>query len=71
MTELHTLASGSSGNAAVLRRGGTHILVDAGISGKRIEQGLNTLKLSAGDMSGILVTHEHIDHLATYWMAHG
>ena len=38
----------------------THLLVDAGISGKRIEQGLNELELTTKDMDGILVTHEHV-----------
>ena len=37
--------------------------MDAGISGKRIEQGLNELELSTKDMDGILVTHEHVDHV--------
>ena len=41
----------------------THLMVDAGISGKRIEQGLNSLELSAKDMDGILITHEHVDHV--------
>ena len=42
----------------------THVLVDAGISGKRIEQGLNQLELTGKDMDAILVTHEHSDHIS-------
>jgi len=60
---LCSIASGSSGNCIYIGNEQTHLLVDVGISGKRIEQGLNELGLSAGDMSGILITHEHIDHV--------
>lgn len=62
--ELHTLASGSSGNALLFSAGGAHLLVDAGISCKRITEGLHTLGLSPADLSGILITHEHSDHIA-------
>ena len=40
------------------------MLIDAGISGKKIENGLNEFDMTATDMQGILVTHEHIDHIA-------
>ena len=40
------------------------MLIDAGISGKRIENGLNSIDLKTADMKGILITHEHIDHIA-------
>ena len=55
-----SIASGSSGNCIYVGTEDTHLLVDAGISGKRIEQGLNELELSTKDMDGILVTHEHV-----------
>ena len=64
MTTLHTLASGSSGNSLVLSCGDTHLLVDAGISCRRITQGLKTLGLTPGDLSGLLITHTHADHIA-------
>jgi len=57
------IASGSSGNCTYIGDENTHLCVDAGISGKRIEEGLNELGLSASDMSGILITHEHTDHI--------
>lgn len=41
----------------------THLLVDTGISGKRTEAGLNELELSLSDVDGILITHEHADHI--------
>ena len=42
---LCSIASGSSGNCIYVGSEETHVLVDAGISGKRIEQGLNQLEL--------------------------
>lgn len=64
MTTLHTLASGSSGNALVFSCGDTHLLVDAGISCRRITQGLKELGLTPEDLSGLLITHTHTDHIA-------
>lgn len=58
-----SIASGSSGNAIYVGSERTHLLVDAGISGKRIEEGLNKAALTGADLAGILVTHEHIDHV--------
>lgn len=57
------IASGSSGNCIYVGTEGTHLLIDAGISGKRVEGGVNALDLSMHDIDGILVTHEHIDHI--------
>ena len=64
MTELHTLASGSSGNAALLSRGGTHLLLDTGISCLRITCALAELGLTPADLSGIFITHAHSDHIS-------
>ncbi len=62
--ELCSIASGSSGNCIYAGTEQTHLLVDAGISGKRIEAGLNSRELKTADMQGILITHEHIDHIS-------
>lgn len=59
-----TLASGSMGNAAVVSCGDTHILLDAGISARRITAGLHTLGLTPHQLSAILLTHEHSDHVS-------
>lgn len=64
MTTLHTLASGSSGNALVLSRGDTHLLVDAGISCRRITTALQALGIAPADLTGILITHTHTDHIS-------
>ncbi len=62
--EFCSIASGSSGNCIYLGDGNTHIIVDAGISGKRIEAGLNRIGITGSELGGILVTHEHSDHVA-------
>jgi len=56
------LASGSSGNCVYVGSEETHLLVDAGLSGKRIEQALASIDVT--NISGILLTHEHSDHVS-------
>lgn len=58
-----TLASGSSGNCILVSHGTTHLLVDCGISCLRIKRALAALGISPGDLTGILITHEHSDHI--------
>lgn len=60
---LVSIASGSSGNCIYIGSENTHILVDAGISNKRIEQGLNEIGLKGSELSAVVVTHEHSDHI--------
>lgn len=64
MTTLHTLASGSSGNAALVSWADRHFLLDAGISCRRIQQSLRTLGLNLGSLDGIFITHTHSDHIS-------
>ncbi len=61
---LCSIASGSSGNCIYVGSEATHLLVDTGISGKRIEAGLASLDLTGRDIDGILITHEHADHIS-------
>lgn len=61
---LCSIASGSSGNCIYVGSDATHLLVDVGISGKRTESGLRELGLSGRDIDGILITHEHSDHIS-------
>ena len=63
MMRLCSIASGSSGNCVYVGSDATHLLVDVGISGKRTESGLKELGLSGRDIDGILITHEHADHI--------
>lgn len=60
---LCSIASGSSGNCVYIGSERTHLLVDAGISGKRIVSGLNELGMRPEEVDGILITHEHNDHI--------
>lgn len=58
-----SIASGSSGNCIYVGTENTHILVDAGISNKRIEQGLNEIGVKGSELNGVVITHEHSDHV--------
>ncbi|MDR2904125.1 MAG: MBL fold metallo-hydrolase [Clostridiales bacterium] len=57
------VASGSSGNCIYLSCGETKILIDAGLSGKRIEEGLNSFNRSCAEIDALFITHEHSDHI--------
>lgn len=59
---LVSIASGSSGNCIYVGSDNSHILVDAGISNKRIVQGLGEIGLKGSELNGIVITHEHSDH---------
>lgn len=60
---LCSIASGSSGNCVYVGSDNTHLLVDTGISKKRIVEGLSELDIKGDEVNGILITHEHIDHI--------
>ncbi len=64
MLRVATLASGSSGNSLVVSDGYEHILIDAGISAKRIMAGLKELQIDPAQISAVLITHEHNDHIS-------
>ena len=59
-----TIASGSSGNCLYVGTDTTHVLVDAGVSCKRILAGLSSFGIDGKDIQAILVTHEHSDHIS-------
>ncbi len=61
---LCSIASGSSGNCVYVGTDATHLLVDVGISGKRIEAGLQELGIKIQEIDGIFLTHEHADHIS-------
>ncbi len=61
--KIASIASGSSGNCIYVGTNETHLLVDAGISCKKIEEGLAGFGILPTDISGVLITHEHSDHI--------
>ncbi len=82
MIRFALLGSGSEGNALVVQAGATSLLMDCGFSASETQRRLGRLQLSAERLNGILVTHEHSDHIAgvarlarkfnlPVWMAHG
>ena len=63
MLKCCSLYSGSSGNSFFIESSKAKILIDAGVSCKKIETALNNqFNLSLNDINAILVTHEHVDH---------
>ena len=61
--KLCSIASGSSGNCSYIGSSQAGLLVDAGISGKKIEKGLESIGVDPSSLKGILITHEHSDHI--------
>ncbi len=62
MIRFCSLFSGSSGNALFISAGGKNVLVDAGVSARRIEQALRAIGEDPARLDALLVTHEHSDH---------
>ena len=63
MLNFCSLYSGSSGNSLFIESQNTKLLVDAGVSCKKIETALNDININPSSLDGILVTHEHTDHV--------
>lgn len=64
MTEAYSLFSGSSGNSSFIKSGNTSILVDAGKNTKSIVKALTEIGAALEDISAILITHAHSDHVS-------
>lgn len=58
-----SLYSGSSGNSLFVESPNTKILIDAGVSSKKIETALTDININPASLDGILITHEHTDHV--------
>lgn len=58
-----SLSSGSSGNCEYIEHNDTKILVDAGLSGKKVESLLDSIDVDIKTIDAIFVTHEHLDHI--------
>ena len=63
MTSFQPLFSGSSGNCTLVTSGGGALLIDAGVSCRAITGALAQTGVSPGSLDGILITHEHSDHI--------
>lgn len=61
--EFCSLASGSSGNSQYMATEKTEVLIDAGLSGRYIHSALENIGKSLENLNGILITHEHKDHV--------
>jgi len=77
-----SLGSGSAGNALIVERGNTRLMLDCGYPAREIERRLARLGLSPADLAGIVLTHEHSDHVSgagiaarkydlPLWLTHG
>lgn len=58
-----SLFSGSSGNCQYIKTDKASILVDAGLSGKKIQEAMSSIDEKPEDLKGIFITHEHSDHI--------
>ena len=63
MLNFCSLYSGSSGNSLFVQSDNTKILVDCGVSSKRIEEALNSIEVDASSIDAVIITHEHSDHV--------
>lgn len=63
MLNFCSLYSGSSGNCLFVENNSTNILVDCGVSGKKVCEGLESIDKKIEDIDAIIVTHEHSDHV--------
>lgn len=58
------IASGSKGNSTYIESKKTKILLDCGISKKRVQEALDALNVNIKELNAILITHEHVDHVS-------
>lgn len=63
MAKVCQLFSGSKGNSIYISSSGGKFLVDAGVSAKRLDTALSQIGVNPDELDGILVTHEHSDHI--------
>ena len=77
-----SLGSGSRGNATLIESGGTRLLLDCGFAARELEKRLAPFDIAPDSLDGILVTHEHQDHIRgvgvlarrfglPVWLTHG
>ena len=64
MAKVCQLFSGSSGNSIYIESSGHAVLIDAGVSAKRLDGALNNIDADISKIDAVFLTHEHIDHTA-------
>jgi phosphoribosyl 1,2-cyclic phosphodiesterase len=64
MVSFCPIASGSNGNCVYAGTGGAKILIDAGIPGIRIEEGLRSINVNPLEIDAVFLTHDHFDHVS-------
>lgn len=64
MAKACQLFSGSKGNSIYIACGDTKLLIDAGVSAKRLDEKLNSIGVNPDELDGIFITHEHRDHIS-------
>ena len=60
---IRSIGSSSSGNSYLIQGGNTNVLLDLGLSAKKIKMALSTLGVEKDSIEAVLITHEHIDHV--------
>ena len=63
MLKFCSLYSGSTGNSLFVQNNDTKILIDSGVSGKKVVDALESINVKPEEIDAILVTHEHTDHI--------
>ena len=63
MLKFCSLYSGSTGNSLFVENNDTKILIDAGVSGKKVVDALESINVKPEEINAILITHEHTDHI--------
>lgn len=63
MLKFCSLFSGSTGNSLFVQNNNTKILIDSGVSGKKVVEALESINIKPEEIDAILVTHEHVDHI--------
>ena len=61
--EVISIGSSSSGNSYIILAGGRTILLDVGLTAKRILSALEHFDIQAEEIDAVLITHEHTDHV--------
>ena len=59
----YSIASGSSGNCGLYVSDGTAVLIDVGVSLRKLTAALAAFDMKPGELDALIITHEHIDHV--------